>query len=227
MFKKFLSTFFLFLLLSACSHQQNWLVRHPKAPQSPQKHEIGLVDLGDRWIAIRPSWFGQQLKLTSGQIHDSLGTQLQNTINSQLKSAFPQHKFLTEDIYELFAPTESFRLDSNIFAKLRLPAQGQKLDSVPQLMFIVHELTIGPDIDPSFFFDHTQGGEIIKRKVQSISAIALWTLWDNHSQTNLITGVSDTELLYDYSLPLKPQIDTLLHQLVQNMNRELAPSGSF
>lgn len=212
----------LVLLLGwGCSVPTNWAVRDARAPAQISSTELDWVALGDRWIVIRASWFGQQMGLSSGQIHDTLGGLLQNALFEQVSQLLPIKKTLNADLYETWAPPESFKFDSTIFAKLRLPAQGQKLDSTGNLILVMHELTMGPDIDAYFFYDHTQNGEIAKTKVQNLSALAHWTLWDNRTQSNLITAVAQAQLPWANTAELAPQIHNLISLLTQKIHCQL------
>ncbi|MCL1966621.1 MAG: hypothetical protein FWF67_01920, partial [Fibromonadales bacterium] len=60
---------------------------------------------------------------------------------------------------------------------------------------IIHEYTIGGDLDAENFYDYTKANVEMsqKRKFKDLSIMATWTLWDNKKQIPLRSGISTVQ----------------------------------
>lgn len=216
-----LSTALILIFATSCSQGPQWTLRHPQfRTQQVTQLPVAYIELGDRWIVVRSSWFAKRLSLEPSQVYDSLGTWIHQSINESLQQQWPKISQLESHFYDSLPPQESVRLDSNIYAKIRIPAQGQIISQAPKHVLIIHEITLGPDIQRNMFYDHTQAnqsGEIERRKANQVTAMALWTLWDNELQANLLTSVSQVAIPVTESMNLRSDINLLLQKLAQRM----------
>ena len=210
------------LLLNSCSATYSWTERHPTFQVQAPLVEIGMPELGDRWILIRASWFSERLHIPTAQVYDTLGIELRETFSAAMNQRIPTLRTIPASILDSLAAPETQKLGSSYFLKGRFPAQGQSITSngfvLPQLL-LVQELTIGPDItredlyDPAKSNQDTQGRS---KKVKTLHAIASWSLWDNRKQHYLVNGISESSLPWDGQDG--EALHTLLHSLLSDLS---------
>jgi hypothetical protein len=85
---------------------------------------------------------------------------------------------------------ETLKMDKTIFIKTRLPEQGVQIENHDYL-FIIHEYTVGGDLEAENFYDYTKANLEMtqKKKIKNLSIIATFTLWDNKKQIPLKSGI--------------------------------------
>lgn len=215
--------FLLCLMLLSCASPR-WADRHPTYEPRLVSQETGMPDIGTRWILVRGSWFAEQMLMNPSEIYDSVGTMIQESFYPAISQKLPTIRLLSPNIIDSLSPIEAQKLDKTVYLKGRFPAQGQVVYSdglaIPQIL-LVHELTVGPDLKRENLYDYEKANldsEGRFRKVQNIKAIATWTLWDNHRQHYIASGITEV------SIPWTNPKEMPLHVLIPNLMQELSRS---
>ncbi|MCL2282187.1 MAG: hypothetical protein FWC26_02605 [Fibromonadales bacterium] len=159
---------------------------------APAKGEsVGYVELGESFMLTRADWFTEKLNMQSDSIYSKLEAltdsvvflELQKNWNASVVSK--NEKFLKETL----------KMDKTVFIKTKLPEQGVEISAnsgvVPNYLFIIHEYTIGGDLEAENFYDYTKANVEIaaKKKFKNLSIVATFTLWDNKKQLPLKSGI--------------------------------------
>ena len=209
-------------LLAGCAGPAHWTVRHPAFPAGTKASEVAIPDLGDRWILVRGNWFSDRLHIDPSQVYDTVGTIIREEFSRGILAGIPTSRTAPADIITDFAQPETQRLDERIFIKGRFPFQGQTVMvdgfAVPQL-FLVHELTVGPDLSRETIYDYEKANQDTDgktHKVKNIVALATWTLWDNRKQRPLTSGITEV------SRPWNGEDGSALRDLVHGLVTDLA-----
>ena len=65
----------------------------------------------------------------------------------------------------------------------------------PKYLILIHEITLGTDLNKSSFFDYSKKQEEIdqKKKPEQISVILSFTLWDNQQQVPLYSAITEEQ----------------------------------
>jgi len=185
-----------FLFIS-CS--QSFTSSHKFYSEPPKKSEsVGIVELGDGFILTRADWFVEKLNIHNDSIYSLLETLTDSVIFGEVREKWNSSAVSKKD-RETFS-RETLRMDKTVFIKARLPEQGiAVLDSkggTPDYLFIIHEYTVGGDLEAENFYDYTKANLEIsqKKKFNDLSIIATFTLWDNKRQIPLRSGVASTQM---------------------------------
>ncbi len=193
----FLIFIFIFAMLISCS--QNFTNSHKFYNEPPNKSEsIGIVELSDGFILTRAAWFVEKLNIHNDSIYSKLETLTDSVIFDEIQKKWNSSVISKKD-RETFAK-ETLRMDKTIFIKARLPEQGiAVLDNrggTPDYLFIIHEYTVGGDLEAENFYDYTKANLEIsqKKKFNDLSIIATFTLWDNKRQIPLRSGVATAQM---------------------------------
>jgi hypothetical protein len=176
------SAFFL-----ACS--QNFTNSHKFYDRPPAKTEsVGVVQLDDAFMLTRTSWFAEKLNIHSDSIYDKLEALTDSVILSELSKIWNVSAISKKD-RESFSK-ETLKMDKTIFIKTKFPEQGVEIGS-PNYLFIIHEYTIGGDLEAENFYDYTKANVEMsqKKNFKNLSIIATFTLWDNKKQIPLRSGI--------------------------------------
>ncbi|MCL1957930.1 MAG: hypothetical protein FWF63_11465 [Fibromonadales bacterium] len=177
-----LSVFFL-----ACS--QNFTNSHKFYSSPPAKTEnVGVVQLDDAFMLTRTSWFAEKLNIQGDSIYDKLEKLTDSIILSELSKSWNVSAVSKKD-REQFSK-ETLKMDKTIFIKTRFPEQGVEIGN-SNYLFIIHEYTVGGDLDAENFYDYTKANVEMsqKKKFHNFSIIATFTLWDNKRQIPLRSGI--------------------------------------
>lgn len=203
----------------------HWSDRHPLFPVGSALAETTMPDLGERWILVRGAWFAEQLKLSPAQVYDTLGEDVREIFAESVIQNLPTVRAIASTTIDSFAPTEAQKLDDHIFIKGRFPAQGQTLLTnglaVSQLL-LIHELTIGPDLSRENIYDYDKANQDTEgnhHKVKKLTAIATWTLWDNHKGHFLVSGIS--EVVVPYQGETGPELRKIIHDLIPALTAKI------
>lgn len=175
------------LILISCS--QNLTHTHKLYGNAPaQSESVGFVELGDAFMVTRAAWFSKHSELKA--ITDSiLESELKKQWNLSVISQKEKENFLRETL----------KIDKTIFIKTRFPEQGIEVannaGTQPNYLFIIHEYTIGGDLEAENFYDYTKANLEMsqKRNIKNLSIIATFTLWDNKKQIPLKSGIINTQ----------------------------------
>jgi len=177
-----LSVFFL-----ACS--QNFTNSHKFYSSPPAKTEsVGVVQLDDAFMLTRTSWFAEKLNIQGDSIYDKLEKLTDSLILSELSKSWNVSAVSKKD-RERFSK-ETLKMDKTIFIKTRFPEQGVEIGN-SNYLFIIHEYTVGGDLQAENFYDYTKANVEMsqKKKFKDFSIIATFTLWDNKRQIPLRSGI--------------------------------------
>jgi hypothetical protein len=177
--------------LMFCS--QNFTNSHKFYNGVPSKTEsLGVVQLDDAFMLTRTSWFAEKLKIQGDSIYDKLETLTDSVILSELSKNWNVSAISKKD-RETFS-RETLKMDKTIFIKTRFPEQGMEIGS-SNYLFIIHEYTVGGDLQAENFYDYTKANVEMsqKKNFKNFSIIATFTLWDNKKQIPLRSGIIDVQ----------------------------------
>jgi len=175
------------MLCLACS--QNFTNSHKFYKGPPAKTEsVGVVQLDDAFMLTRSSWFAEKLNIHNDSIYSVLEKITDSIIINELSKIWNVSAISKKD-REKFS-RETLKMDKTIFIKTRFPEQGVEIGS-SNYLFIIHEYTVGGDLDAENFYDYTKANVEMsqKKKFKNFSIIATFTLWDNKKQIPLRSGI--------------------------------------
>jgi hypothetical protein len=165
----------------------------------PAKSEnIGYVELGDAFMLTRADWFAEKLNIQSDSIYSKLETLTDSIIFSEIQKTWTPSVVQKKE-RESFS-RETLKMDKTVFIKTRFPQQGIEVPDregkVPSYLLIIHEYTIGGDLEAQNFYDYTKANLEMaqKRSFKNLSIIATFTLWDNKKQIPLRSGIVSTQM---------------------------------
>lgn len=192
--------------------------------------EASMPEIGDRWIITQGSWFADKLNLQPSQVYDTLGLLIQESFAEASSAYLPTATISGVAVYDSLPLPESHRIDTRVYVKGRFPAQGQtiQIDGYsPPTLILVHEVTLGPDLSRDLFYDlklSNRDTESRKSKVKNLTAIVSWTLWDNHRQRILLSGISETMVPWEKSTGgvLLEKLKNLVKKLPSQMNCQIS-----
>ncbi|GHV14263.1 hypothetical protein AGMMS49938_10090 [Fibrobacterales bacterium] len=184
--------------LSFLSCTQNFSATHKlySAPTSANQ-SIGFVPLGESFMLTRADFFSNALSIPNDSIYNKLENLSDSIIFNQISKKYNTVQ-IPKNTREKFSK-ETQKLDKTIFIKTVFPEQGVEITdtngSVPDYLFIIHEFTIGGDLDPINFYDYTKANVELnqKKKFKNLSIIVSFSLWDNKKQIPLKSGISDSQ----------------------------------
>jgi hypothetical protein len=190
---------FIFILAMLISCSQSFTNSHKFYNEPPTKNEsIGIVELGDAFMLTRADWFVEKLKIHNDSIYSKLEILTDSVIFSEVQQKW-NSSIISKKERENFSK-ETLKMDKTIFIKTRFPEQGiSVLDNngkAPDYLFIIHEYTIGGDLEAENFYDYTKANleTSQKKKFKDLSIIATFTLWDNKRQIPLRSGVASSQM---------------------------------
>ena len=189
---KFLHAFFLLGWVISCS--QNFTHTHKFYSGISSKNEsVGIVELGEAFMLTRAEWFVEKLNIPNDSIYSKLETLTDSVILNELSKHWSVSAIAKKE-RENFSK-ETLKMDKTIFIKTRFPEQGVEINN-PNYLFIIHEYTIGGDLEAENFYDYTKANVEIaqKKKFKNLSVIATFTLWDNKKQIPLRSGIASAQL---------------------------------
>jgi hypothetical protein len=165
----------------------------------PAKSEsIGYVELGSAFMLTRADWFAERLNIQYDSIYSELETLTDSIIFNEIEKKW-ELSTVSKKERETFSK-ETLKMDKTIFIKTRLPEQGVEIlnngGKIPNYLFIIHEYTIGGDLEAENFYDYTKANvEMVQtKKIKNLSIIVTWTLWDNKKQIPLRSGISSSQM---------------------------------
>jgi len=184
-----------YLMLSVIflSCSQNFTNSHKFHSGSPaQTESVGVVQIGDAFMLTRTSWFAEKLNIHSDSIYDKLETLTDSIILSELSKIWNVSVISKKD-RESFS-RETLKMDKTIFIKTRFPEQGVEIGN-SNYLFIIHEYTVGGDLEAENFYDYTKANVEMsqKKNFKNFSIIATFTLWDNKKQIPLRSGIINVQ----------------------------------
>lgn len=172
----------------------NFTHTHKLYNKAPEKNEsISYVQLGDAFMLTRADWFAEKLNIQSDSIYRKLEILTDSVIYSEL-SKNGNFSIISAKKRDEFSK-ETLKMDKTIFIKTKLPEQGIEVANdngvIPDYLFIIHEYTVGGDLDAENFYDYTKANLEMaqKKKFKNLSIIATFTLWDNKKQIPLRSGI--------------------------------------
>ncbi|MCL2207083.1 MAG: hypothetical protein FWC15_08440 [Fibromonadales bacterium] len=158
----------------------------------PAKSEsVGYVELGDGFMLTRADWFTEKLNIPNDSIYSKLEKLTDSVISNELQKNWNISTVSKNDTFL----RETLKMDNTIFIKTKFPEQGVEIaannGSVPNYLFIIHEYTIGGDLEAENFYDYRKANleTVQKKKFKKLSIIATFTLWDNKKQLPLKSGI--------------------------------------
>jgi len=175
------------MLCLACS--QNFANSHKFYRDPPAKVEnVGVVQLDDAFMLTRSSWFAEKLNIQGDSIYSKLEALTDSIILSELSKSWNVSAVSKKD-RESFSK-ETLKMDKTIFIKTRFPEQGVEIGN-SNYLFIIHEYTVGGDLEAENFYDYTKANVEMsqKKKFKNFSIIVTFTLWDNKKQIPLRSGI--------------------------------------
>lgn len=175
------------MLCLACS--QNFTNSHKFYKGSPAKTEsLGVVQLDDAFMLTRTSWFAEKLNIQGDSIYYKLETLTDSVILSELSKNWNVSAISKKD-RDNFS-RETLKMDKTIFIKTKFPEQGVEVGN-SNYLFIIHEYTVGGDLQAENFYDYTKANVEMsqKKNFKNFSIIVTFTLWDNKKQIPLRSGI--------------------------------------
>jgi len=175
------------MLCLSCS--QNFTNSHKFYSGSPTKTEsVGVVQLDDAFMLTRTSWFSEKLNIHGDSIYDKLEILTDSIILSELSKNWNVSAVSKKD-RDGFSK-ETLKMDKTIFIKTKFPEQGVEIGN-SNYLFIIHEYTVGGDLEAENFYDYTKANVEMsqKKNFKNFSIIATFTLWDNKRQIPLRSGI--------------------------------------
>lgn len=192
---RILALIFAFILISCSPNLSN---SHKLYSGEPAKGEsVGYVELGSAFMLTRADWFAEKLNIQYDSIYSKLEVLTDSVIFDEIQKKW-EASIISKEEREKFS-RETLKMDKTIFIKTRLPDQGIEIQSdsgkTPNYLFIIHEYTIGGDLEAENFYDYTKANQEMSqtRKFKDLSIIATWTLWDNKKQIPLRSGISSAQ----------------------------------
>jgi len=193
---KFQLAFIFAFFLISCS--PNFSNSHKLYSGVPAKSEnIGYVELGSAFMLTRADWFAEKLNIQYDSIYSELEILTDSVIFDEIQKKW-KSSIVSKAKREKFSK-ETLKMDKTVFIKTRLPEQGVEVQSdsgnIPNYLFIIHEYTIGGDLQAENFYDYTKANVEMSqtKKFKNLSIIATWTLWDNKKQIPLRSGITDAQ----------------------------------
>ncbi|GBU26039.1 hypothetical protein R83H12_02718 [Fibrobacteria bacterium R8-3-H12] len=146
------------------------------------------MQLDDAFMLTRNSWFAEKLNIHSDSIYDKLEMLTDSIILSELSKNWNVSAISKTD-RESFSK-ETLKMDKTIFIKTKFPEQGVEIGNSSYL-FIIHEYTVGGDLEAENFYDYTKANVEMsqKKNFKNFSIIATFSLWDNKRQIPLRSGI--------------------------------------
>jgi len=193
---KFQLAFIFAFFLISCS--PNFSNSHKLYNGTPAKSEsMGYVELGSAFMLTRADWFAEKLNIQYDSIYSELEILTDSVIFDEIQKKW-KSSIISKEEREKFSK-ETLKMDKTVFIKTRLPEQGVEVQSdsgsIPNYLFIIHEYTIGGDLQAENFYDYTKANVEMSqtRKFKNVSVIATWTLWDNKKQIPLRSGIANVQ----------------------------------
>ena len=175
------------MLCLSCS--QNFTNSHKFYSGSPTKTEsVGVVQLDDAFMLTRTSWFSEKLNIHGDSIYDKLEILTDSIILSELSKNW-NVSVVSKKERNGFSK-ETLKMDKTVFIKTKFPEQGVEIGN-SNYLFIIHEYTVGGDLEAENFYDYTKANVEMsqKKNFKNFSIIATFTLWDNKRQIPLRSGI--------------------------------------
>lgn len=186
------------LIASLMSCSPNFTQTHKLYNGTPAKSEsVGYVELGSAFMLTRADWFADKLKIQSDSIYKRLERFSDSVIYSELSKS-GNLSTVAANKRENFS-RETLKMDNTVFIKTIFPEQGVEVlnnsEQMPDYLFIIHEYTIGGDLNAEHFYDYTKANLEMsqKKKFKNLSIIATFTLWDNKKQIPLKSGIVSSQ----------------------------------
>lgn len=192
-------------LLSCAGPTEGYYRVNPAFPRAPLPGEtVAAVPLSpDHFIIVDRDLFTEDLQIYPEEIHPELG-EWTNRKLSAVVGKWPggSDRLLPRPDAQTFAPREPKQVRGTVFLPLSWPWPGEKISfdtgEIPRLIWIPSELTIGPDLRAASLYDYTlahtytEEGEVSSRS--ELTAVAVWTLWDNEVQNYRSYGTTEVRL---------------------------------
>jgi len=159
----------------------------------PKSESIGYVELGEGFMLTRADWFAKKLNIHGDSIYSKLETLTDSIISGELQKSWGLSVVSEKERGNFLK--ETLKMDKTVFIKTKFPQQGAEISNnkgnIPNYLFIIHEYTIGGDLEAENFYDYTKANvELASRnKFKNLSIIATFTLWDNKKQLPLKSGI--------------------------------------
>ncbi|MBO7500617.1 MAG: hypothetical protein J6T45_04650 [Fibrobacterales bacterium] len=213
------------LALSGCAEKAARLHRANDAfPDSPAG-TIAFTSLGPGdFILDGRDLFVEDLKIYSEDVHPALAARVDSLLGKWAEENLGAKVRLPSADSLGLPESEKRRVEGRVFVPVRWPWPGDSLrsgETVPDVVLLVGELTLGFDLQARSLYDYelantyTEPGE----KPETLSALLVWTLWDNRLQQYRAYGVAQA------SAPLvRPlsfgAIDALCKRLFLDVQRQ-------
>lgn len=184
-------------ILCGCSQSYRWQQSHPSYKKAPAD-SIAITGLDDAFVVTRSSWFAKKLDISKDSIQTFTSHFCSKAFLEELRKSYASVTVIHDSAINKF-PEESQKLDTRIFLKGHLPEQGivvkDSAGNVPAYILIIHEFTLGTDLQRENFYDyaliHNEAPE--KKTSKNLSAIVSYTLWDNEKQRPLYSAVDQVD----------------------------------
>lgn len=187
------------LFFSGCSGTSNWESSWPTYKTVLEKNDsIALIGRGDVFTLMRAKWYSNRLQIPMDSIYPFFENFSDSLIVKTLSESFSNITILEKKYQQRF-PEETQKLDERIFIEGHFPEQGKSITlenkNTPRYLLLIHEITLGTDLNKSSFFDYSQKQNEIDQKKAPInmSVIMSFTLWDNLAQVPLYSAISEQQ----------------------------------
>lgn len=221
--------FFLLLvssLMSCALMGSKWDNAWPTYRNPPLANSrIALVETKDVFTLMRAKWYANKFNVTEESSYEHFGVISDSIVKHILKSYYPTLEFLPSETRKKFVE-ETIRFDKTIFLKGKFPEQGKSVqgnDSIPDFLLLIHEITLGTDLNKEYFFDYDlkQNEMDTHKTVEKMSVILTFSLWDNKKQIPLYSSILEEHLPVKYS-PNANDVEKLLTSIVSKIPFEIA-----
>lgn len=215
-------------VIAACSGGGNWNASWPSYRIPPAKADaVALLGPGDVFTLMRAKWYSNKFGVPEDSTYAYFGRLADSVFRQTLSHSYTNLAYLDEALRKTF-PEETQKLDDRIFIKGHFPEQGEVVggEAPPKFIILIHELTLGADLDRKTFFDYslTQNEAPQKKAVENITIIMTFTLWDNLRQRPLYSSV--VEVSEPAKQPTLDQVKGMLRKAAAAIPYELSKGAN-
>ena len=213
------------LALSGCAEKAARLHRANDAfPGSPDG-VLAFTSLGpDDFILDGRDLFVEDLGIYSEDVHPALAARVDSLLGKWADENLGAKIRLPSADSLALPESEKRRVDGRVFVPVRWPWPGDTLrsgDAVPDAVLLVGELTLGFDLKSRPLYDYELANAYTEPSgsPETLSALLVWTLWDNRLQQYRAYGVAQASVPLARPITLGA-IDALCRRLFLDVQRQ-------